>query len=416
LLEGEADYFPYEVDSYITDCGGSLSTAASVTCLDCTYCCNIDQECINQDLAWPPDIFKDLKVNAPVLVMILVGCSCLAFFAVCLILKYTMRNVLPMPENVVRDKFQENSVYKFFLTKSWIAWSCALLIMLLHMLTLRVFLRAADSTLDGNDFAFYFTCPSSSLGCMTNTTITNMGWFVFVLLLCIFLLPDLLDSLCLIYESITIGDTMGLVAGTLVLYITVLSGVISYLFNNAVGTNNTAILVDAAVLLYLNDIDEKLLEILSKINPDWIDELDETISEYSSFLEKEIIFNETLHEDEGKQVGKESLRDEVDTLQSELKAIKQLLKDKNILDSDLDDSEDGIDDRSSIGLFTSNSKFDDREEIRSEDDLDYFNDNSGQNGRNIQEKVDLLRPGEELKSSISGECMKLIDDVPKTFE
>jgi len=395
LLDGEAHNFPYKIDSYITDCGGSLSTPALVTCQSCTYCCNVLKECINQEIAWPPDIFRNLSINAPFLVMLVVGCSLIAFFAFCLILKFTMKNFLPTPKHVVRDKFQENSVYKFFLTKNWIAWLLALLIMLLHMFTLRLFLRAADSTSDGNDFAFYFTCPTSSLGCMTNTAVTTEGWVVFVLLLCIFLLPDIIDALCLMYESITIGDTMGLVAGTLVMYITVLSGVISYLFNNAVGTNNTAILVDCAVLLFLNDIDEKLLEILSKIFPDWVDEIDETISEYSSFLEKEVMFNETLHEDEAKVAGKESIRDEIDTLQSELKAIKQLLNDKNISDSDFDDMEDDIDDRSSIGLFTSSSNLDDHGKIQNDDDLDCFNDNTSQNG-NVSEKVDLLRPEKEL--------------------
>jgi len=72
--------------------------------------------------------------------------------------------------------------------------------------------------------------------------------------------------------------------------------VTSILYNKAICTSNTELLMNSAVLLFLNDLDEKIYSALEKMFPLWLEMLDAEIFEKSRLLEAEIDERETRFE------------------------------------------------------------------------------------------------------------------------
>jgi len=100
-----------------------------------------------------------------------------------------------------------------------------------------------------------------------------------------FLLPDFIDGLLLYYESITIGCRRGIIAGSVVMHVAIFSFVVQIVYNNAIGIRNVDLLHNAVVVLYLDDLDEIIFEILQRFNPNWVEK-----------LKAEIVTNSDLHE------------------------------------------------------------------------------------------------------------------------
>ena len=46
----------------------------------------------------------------------------------------------------------------------------------------------------------------------------------------------------------------------------------SYYYNMALATTNTELIVNAVILLFINDLDEQLMNAMQALAPDWVDE------------------------------------------------------------------------------------------------------------------------------------------------
>jgi len=148
------------------------------------------------------------------------------------------------------------------------------------------FLRAADASRPDNDWEYLYNCPRDSLSCQTSSKLSEWSLGVCGVLILFFLFSDVIDGFLIIYEGITISDNWGITAGISLLFVTVTTMVTSIIYNAAICTSNTELFMNSAVLLFLNELDEKLYKALKKIFPVWLDELDADIKKKSSNLER----------------------------------------------------------------------------------------------------------------------------------
>merc|ERR1712003_106585 len=151
-----------------------------------------------------------------------------------------------------------------------------------------MFLRAADASMPDNHWEYLYNCPRDSLICQTSSQLDSWSFFACGLLIFIFLLSDFIDGFLIIYESITISDNWGITAGVLVLFVTLTTLVTSLFYNKAICTSNTELFMNTAVLLFLNDLDERIYDALRKILPSWLDKLDDDNMKKTLILENRL--------------------------------------------------------------------------------------------------------------------------------
>jgi len=157
---------------------------------------------------------------------------------------------------------------------------------MLEIMFLCIFMQYSDANSGQNELVYEHVCPSNSLECNKISSISNFGHTCFILVVAIFLLPDFIDALLLFYESVTVGGKRGILASTVVMYVTSFSFVVQILYNNAIGIRNVDLLHNAVVVLFLDDLDEKIYDAIKRVNPNWVDK-----------LEAEIETNSETHED-----------------------------------------------------------------------------------------------------------------------
>jgi len=263
--------------------GGTGSDAALVTCDDCSKCCNIDGDCIDTSSTYPRNWFSsavkrypNFAAFIPFLIIVLV---CILIFFICVVFSCSkLRNKLPCIPFEVRDDFQEDSVYKFLLTDDKIGWFVALLAGAVHIAVISLFVMSSDFNSGRTDTEYAFTCSRYESSCESDKTDGLMGWIIFAILLITFLSKDFVDGIMMAYEGVTRRDIKGSFAGAFVTFLTVSSAMISYIYNEATGISNSDIIKDAAILLFLNEIDDQFLSLLKRIFPAWVEKLEEDIS------------------------------------------------------------------------------------------------------------------------------------------
>merc|ERR1719221_1485016 len=96
---------------------------------------------------------------------------------------------------VTREKFQSDSVYKFFLSDRKEALGIAVTQVILQMFILMVFLLAADGDSPERSYSYRYSCPSNSVECESTIEIQWYTIGVCGLIIFLYLLKDILDGL-----------------------------------------------------------------------------------------------------------------------------------------------------------------------------------------------------------------------------
>ena len=108
------------------------------------------------------------------------------------------------------------------------------------------------------------------------------GWFLLFVILFIFTLPTFLDGLFLYYYSTLSRDLKRTSTGLLLMFVSSLTMVASAIYLYANCLSNAALLKDSVAILFLNDIDEHVFEIVRRLKPSWVEKLEEDIKHYES--------------------------------------------------------------------------------------------------------------------------------------
>lgn len=221
--------------------------------------------------------------------MILIGCCYVLACALYFIDRYKNRHMTVTERrvsSVVRDEkyafetIGRESVYQFLLTKSKLAWVIALGTIALQVWMLRPFLLGAQFSVsdDRTDFIYTWKCLRDSLECDDTGDLDHIGWTIFAILMFAFLLKDLINGTKMIAYSAKVRHTLKtklrfFVGGVFLCFITLYILYVSAIYNHAIATTNTEIIINSVAILFIMEIDECFFALLEGINVGWVDEV-----------------------------------------------------------------------------------------------------------------------------------------------
>jgi len=264
-FEGEAPKLSAE--DYITDCGDPSNVQNPVLCLSCTYCCNKNDECQHN-----PGVVKfDLITKTLMYMAGLVGF---------ILLMYIMKKLMCSPPRWLADfeidvvaAIGEESVYILFLTNTRSAWGLAFICSLFQIGILFLFLEAVNIQKEGNDWEYTLECPPYDLKCEDEKVISFYGFVLFYIVMGAWVLKDVVASSKLFVLSIKCRSWDYLFSSVVLFGITFLIIWTSVHYNKAIATTSTELIVNAVILLFVTDLDEKLFELAFLMNPDWVNKM-----------------------------------------------------------------------------------------------------------------------------------------------
>ena len=180
----------------------------------------------------------------------------------------------------------EESVYGFLLSDSFSGWIIALCVGILQVLAYGLFIDAASLANENSDYVYSWRCPRNGDECSNDNSIGAYGWVIWALLLTTTLLDDIANSVTLIFLSATRGSLHCFVTAFVILSITTLSVCTSFVYNRAIATTNTELIVNALVLLILNTLDESFARVVIVLNPNFVERMSEEAEKRSRRLLK----------------------------------------------------------------------------------------------------------------------------------
>ena len=253
-------------NDYITDCGEPWFTlSAKLECTTCTMCCNSDLKC-QKNQNWP---IPFVAVAFMVAFLIPTGLAIQYFVS------YKAR--FPMLTFSSKDRegvtlFQRDSVYSFMFSNSHIARLLDVATMGIQIWLLTVFLEASNFQSLNTDWRYSFQCPRSSLECTDEAVIKVDGWMLFVIVTVFHLSTDFVRGVMQVQKGVTTSNINLFIGGFRLLLLTTLALFTSGYYNLALAVKTTDLIMNAVILLFINDLDEQLFRCLEALAPDWIQE------------------------------------------------------------------------------------------------------------------------------------------------
>lgn len=147
-----------------------------------------------------------------------------------------------------------------------------------------LFIDAASFSNEDSDFVYSWRCPRNSEYCNDDRSLGVYGWTVWVLLVATVLLDDFANSLKLLYLSATRLSIHSFCGCFILLAISVLAVYTSVVYNRAIATTDTELIINAVILLFLNEMDDQLHHAIVVIAPDWVDKVSKQADSRSTKL------------------------------------------------------------------------------------------------------------------------------------
>ena len=180
-------------------------------------------------------------------------------------------------EKYALDIIRDDSVYQFLLGKSRLGWAIVLAVIASQIWLLFLFVKGAEIDLvNGSDLVYYFKCPRDEPDCTDTSEMNWEGWAVFVILMAAHLLKDIINGSKMIMlagkERHTVHTRMRyFLGGTLLVAVSLFTCYVTTIYNVAIATTNTEIVVNSVIILFVIDIDEMFYDVLTAANPNWVE-------------------------------------------------------------------------------------------------------------------------------------------------
>jgi len=158
----------------------------------------------------------------------------------------------------------------------------AIATVILQLFILSFFIESSDFNAITSDWQYSLDCPRNSLECENRKRVTPLAWLAFSCIILCYLSKDMIEGVTMVYQSFILKSVKGVLAGFVVIFITMTSAVASVLYNYSTGISNTDVLKDAVILLFLNDIDEQLYTLLSVVAPSFVEKRNDSVSRHWS--------------------------------------------------------------------------------------------------------------------------------------
>jgi len=273
-VTGQAPSLPYlrilGGNKYITDCGSpSFHLLNPISCETCTMCCNSDEMCQENRIPSIPIEGKAFTVTFAVPA----GIAVFAFLLYLLSkkVKYLTDTTDPL---LIYD---EDSTYSLLFSDSYVAYLMYAITILGQGAFYYTFLLASSFTHSSSDWQFSTICPPTSIVCNDTNTVNNMGWFLFFVVTLATLGVDYVNAAFQMRKSVALRDLWLFFSGFAHFALTTLALYTSYFYNLATAPANTDLILNAVILLFINDFDEQIMNALQAMFPEWVDERIEEI-------------------------------------------------------------------------------------------------------------------------------------------
>ena len=261
--------------SYIADCGDpSFRLNSPLKCPSCTVCCNSDGECINTNSL--PVFVWYITITLPLSIPII---TILFFSVVSYIQSMKLFLYLPPIQRSTRFNYNDDSVYSFIFSRNLIAQAIYIITMLVQTSFFVIFFQVSNVRLEGSHWLYSIRCPGNKAECEDEKSITPFGWVLFFVVTVLNIGEDLVNGIFQLQKGISFRDKRLFFSGCMLQALAVLALTTSAMYNLAIAETNTDLIMNAVILLFINDLDEKLLSILKRLAPNWTDKTCEDIVE-----------------------------------------------------------------------------------------------------------------------------------------
>ena len=259
-----------ESNSYISDCGfPNYDLQGTLECEECTMCCNSDEFCQVTLTKWSIPIWGATIILS---VLIPIICSCIGYILLKLpffVSNSKNQNTSNSPSII----YNEDSIYLFILSSNKMAIFVYFATVIIQIATFGVYLQSASMDWEETVWEFSYYCPDNSLECVNQNFVDALGWTMFGIVLFVYHGADMVTCFYQIKEAVTQRDLKLFLSGFILCDMTILSLFTSTVFNWAVATKNTDVIMNVVILFFVNDMDEKVLSILYRLNREWIEKI-----------------------------------------------------------------------------------------------------------------------------------------------
>jgi len=249
-------------ESYITDCGNPHYLLPNkLKCSTCTMCCNSDRKC--------------QLTETPQIPAWLLGCVVTLIIPLGVILLISLNRVMkPVLNAFVDDRepltvYSEESVYSFILSSNYVAWFIYFLVAFMQIWLFGIYLNASNLMNENTDHLFTYRCADNSVECDNDDATNEIGWLIFFFINIVYLGADMVMGIIQIRKAVRHSDISLLLSGFLLISLTSLTIYTSYIYNIALAMKNTDVITNTVILLFINDIDEQFMTLLTNAMPDW---------------------------------------------------------------------------------------------------------------------------------------------------
>jgi len=272
------------VSSFVSDCGVPSDFGTPIRCPECTMCCNLAGNCQSTEI---PTSFQDEVLGfdihqqfswvfgislATYMMFLLIGSF--AYDRLSESRSYYDRSMKERDKKYALNKIGSGSVYSFFLTKNWVAWLIAVIVMGIQAWILAIFVEAAKLEFvdDNSDFIYSWRCPRNEIECDDTADQDVEGWIMFAVLMASHLLSDLLNGSKLLVLSAKRRHSLCerarfFVGGSCLIFITAFTVYASSVYNVAIARSNTDIVINSVIILFVTQVDEQLFIVFSAASP-----------------------------------------------------------------------------------------------------------------------------------------------------
>jgi len=257
---------------YVTDCGfPRYLLPDKLECEGCTMCCNSEKKC---QLVDPPTLSQ--KKLFSIATLIPIGCLLLFIFSV-------KRENNPFFKLLVDDRdpltiFNDDSVYCFMFSNNWVAIIIYGITVIIQVMIFTLYLMASEFV-DDSDYIYSYQCLGNSIECVQERTDRPYGPILFVFITFLFLGRDFAISTMQIRKSVYLLDKQLLLSGFILFFITSYAFLVSFRYNTALLESNTDMITNTMILLFVNELDEKMLNVLVALAPEWTGNILNLVSE-----------------------------------------------------------------------------------------------------------------------------------------
>ena len=282
------------IHAYISDCGVDFGVDSGIECVSCTMCCDPDDSEGNCHAYWHPTIFKLLEFGVYGLPIIL------PFFLMIAIQTKLNNGRVHRKHWLIDDRdplliYKDHSVYSFmFLDSSQVAaHSIHIIITIFQIWMFSTFILASDPNNPRSDWEYTIECKDNSLMCQEESHLTS-GWVKSISLILIHLGIDIINGLLQIRKAIELFDIKLLIGGFRVVSLALLALTTSILYNMVIADSETYMVVNSVILLFINDLDEKAMEVMKTFAPKWTEH---RIAEVKQIMSDKVPLQEVIQED-----------------------------------------------------------------------------------------------------------------------